>query len=368
MRILLLITELFNGTGGIKAFNNFLVKALLDLGHSLKIVAMNDTKNFSNDLHSNLFTPIGRYGFLKKIIFIVNALRQVVFFRPELIICGHINFSPLCIVINRLFKIPYFTITHGIEVWSLKRLKLKGLAKSSKILSVSNFTKQKILQQLPNYSEKDIFILPNTFDSERFKPVPKPEYLMKRWNIKNGDKVILTVARLAKSEQYKGYDRVITALNDISNVIPNLKYIIVGSGDDAERIKELIRKHHLEGKVILTGFITDEEIVAYYNLCDVFVMPSKGEGFGIVFLEALACGKPVIAGNKSGSVDAVLKGDVGILVDPDNLTQIKEAIVNVLSGNCDPRLLDKEYLRNRVCSEFGFDKYKERLGTILRGI
>jgi len=364
MKVLLLITELFNGVGGIKMFNNFLVKALLELGHTLSIVSINDIKHPSSNLNLNLFLPCAH----KKTMFVINALKQSLSFRPELILCGHANFSPFCMIINRIFKIPYFTIAHGIDVWNLNGLKFCGLANSSKILSVSNYTKQRILRQLINYPEKDIFILPNTFDSERFKPGPKPDYLMKRWDIKDDEKVILTIARLLKSEKYKGYDKVIITMNDIVKEIPNVKYIVGGSGDDVERIKDLIKNYHWEGKVILTGFIPDEEIVDYYNLCDVFVMPSKKEGFGIVFLEALACGKPVIAGNKDGSIDAVLGGDVGILIDPDNLSAIKQAIINVLKRNCEPRLLDKGYLRKRILNEFGFQKFKERLTTVLSKI
>jgi glycosyltransferase involved in cell wall biosynthesis len=117
--------------------------------------------------------------------------------------------------------------------------------------------------------------------------------------------------------------------------------------------------------VILTGFIPDDELVFYYNLCDCFVMPSKCEGFGMVFLEALACGKPVIAGNKDGSVDAVLDGELGVLVDPDNKDQIKDAIVDILKREVPENLLDGEYLRKRVTQAYGFDKFKERLKGII---
>lgn len=361
MKILLLVPELFNGTGGIKEFNNFLVKALLELGHTLSIVSINDIKHPSNNLNLNLFFPCAR----KKTIIVINTLKQSLSLRPDLILCGHVNFSPLCMIINRIFKIPYFTIAYGIDVWNLNGLKLCGLANSSKILSVSNYTKQRILRQLINYPEKDIFILPTTFDLEKFKPGPKPEYLMKKLNIKDDEKVILTIARLSKSEKYKGYDKVIITMNDIVKEIPNVKYIVGGSGDDFERIKDLIRNYHLEGKVILTGFIPDEEIVDYYNLCDVFVMPSKGEGFGIVFLEALACGKPVICGNKDGSVDAVLNGEIGILINPDNVDEIAQAIVKVLKGNVEKKFLDGEYLRKRIIEAYGFDKFKERVKEVI---
>jgi glycosyltransferase involved in cell wall biosynthesis len=97
-------------------------------------------------------------------------------------------------------------------------------------------------------------------------------------------------------------------------------------------------------------------------------MPSKGEGFGIVFLEALACGKPVIAGNKDGSRDALLDGELGILVDPDNIDEIAETIVKVLKKDVPEKLLDGKYLRKRVLEVYGFDKFKERVRDLLRVI
>ena len=89
----------------------------------------------------------------------------------------------------------------------------------------------------------------------------------------------------------------------------------------------MIRELGIESNVTLAGFVPDYELCSHYNLCDLFAMPSKGEGFGIVFLEALACGKPMIAGNKDGSVEAVLNGELGALVDPDNVAEIANAII-----------------------------------------
>jgi glycosyltransferase involved in cell wall biosynthesis len=273
-------------------------------------------------------------------------------------------------IINRIFKIPYFTFAYGVDVWNLNGLKLIGLKHSQGIVTISKYTKGVILEQLKNYSDDRIFMLYPTIVPERFKPGPKPEYLMKRWNINKDDKIILTVARLSKSEQYKGYDKVIIALSHLLNFptsqLPNFKYILVGSGDDLPRIKSLIRELHLEDYVILPGFVSDDELPDYYNLCDVFVMPSKKEGFGIVFLEALAYGKPVIAGNKDGSRDALLDGKLGILIDPDNVDELAEAIINVLEGKVEPRLLDPDYLKVTVLEHFGFDKFSKRVEEILQ--
>ena len=96
------------------------------------------------------------------------------------------------------------------------------------------------MQQMPDFQMDDIFILPNTVDPNKFIPKPRSEYLMKRWGIGDSDKVILTIARLSKAEKYKGYDKVIMAMKDIVKEIPNIKYVIGGSGDDKERIEKLI--------------------------------------------------------------------------------------------------------------------------------
>lgn len=369
MKILFLVPDLFNGIGGIQIYSNFLVKALTQIGHTLSIVSINDTGIPVNHTLFPLpykFAFSGKYRYLRKSVFIIDTLKQALSFKPELILCGHVSFSPLCLIISRIFETPYFTITYGIDIWDLDKLKLLGLKYSNKILSISRFTKNKILKQLTDYAEKNIFILPCTFDHDKFTPKPKPEYLMERWKINKDTRILLTVARLSKTEKYKGYDKVIMAMKEIVKEIPDVKYILGGSGDDIYRIKSLIKECGLEGKVILTGFIPDEELCDYYNLCDVFVMPSKKEGFGIVFLEALACGKPVICGSKDGSIDAVCNGELGILVDPDNTGEITSAIMKILKGNnVDKRFFDREYLRKRVIEVYGFDRFKEKVEKVI---
>lgn len=363
MKILFLAPDMFNGKGGILMFNNYLVKALLELGHIVSVVSINDTGKH-NDIEYS-FIYCGENRFLKKPLFAMTAFWQTLHFKPDIILCGHINFTPLCKSLNNFLKIPYFTIAHGIEAWDMTGLKRVSLKNSHKILSVSRFTKDKILEQLPDYPEENVFILPNTFDPEKFVPKPKPQRLMAKWGIKENDHVLLTIARLSKKEKYKGYDKVITAMKSLIKEGLNVKYIIGGSGDDADRIKELIKRNDLEDRVILTGFIPNDELVDYYNLCDVFVMPSEKEGFGIVFLEALACGKPVIAGNKDGSRDAVLDGEIGILVDPDNIEELRDALEKILKGNLSRKLFDGAFLRERVIEEYGFDKFRIKVKEII---
>ena len=361
---LLFLTGSLFAVGGIEKCNRNLLDAVLGIGYFMRVISRNDTEKEYKNL------PVISFGhhkviIIRKIAFASRTFLEAIFYNPDIIICGHINFSPLCYIISKFFGKRYIVLTHGIDVWDItSKTKIKGLKEAYLITSVSNFTKDKIIEQIPEVKSK-VYLLPNTIDGTFFHPKPKPAYLLKRHNLREDDKIILTIARLSKSEKYKGYDKVIEVLPRVIKEVPSVKYIIGGTGDDVRRVKELVRIKGLEGHVILAGFIPEEEMVDHYNLCDVFVMPSKKEGFGIVFLEALACGKPVIAGNKDGSVDALLNGELGILVDPDNISEIAEAIVKALKGQIDKKFLDRKYLRERVIEEYGADRFKERVGEIL---
>jgi glycosyltransferase involved in cell wall biosynthesis len=119
--------------------------------------------------------------------------------------------------------------------------------------------------------------------------------------------------------------------------------------------------------VTLTGFVPDEELVDHYNLCDVFAMPSKGEGFGIVYLEALACGKPTLGGNKDGAIDALCQGELGILVDPDDPNAIAQSLIQILQGtHPHPILYQPEVLRQKVIETFGFERFKQTLARLMQ--
>ncbi|MBO1351801.1 MAG: glycosyltransferase family 4 protein [Hormoscilla sp. GUM202] len=178
--------------------------------------------------------------------------------------------------------------------------------------------------------------------------------------------LLITPGRLDSQEQYKGYDRVLRALPTIIENIPQVHYLIVGKGDDLPRVEQLIQQLNLQHHVTLAGFIPDSELCDHYNLCDVFAMPSKGEGFGIVYLEALACGKPTLGGNQDGAIDALCNGELGALVDPDNIEEIAQTLIQILQGNYPNYLLYKpQVLRQKAIDTFGFEKFQQTLGLYL---
>ncbi|MEB3226072.1 MAG: glycosyltransferase [Synechococcus sp.] len=296
------------------------------------------------------------------LFFTLQVLLAAIFNRPDVIICGHVNFSPLAAKIATLFKIPYWVIVHGVDVWNLKNpSKITGLKSADQIISVSHYTRDRLLQEQALDPEK-IVVLPNTFDASRFHIDPKPQYLLEKYALKPDQPVVLTIARLADEEGYKGYDQIIRALPEIVKTLPNVHYLLGGKGNDKKRIERLIKDLDLENHVTLVGFIPDEALVAHYNLCDVFAMPSKGEGFGIVYLEALACGKPCLGGNQDGAIDALCQGRLGALVNPDDINEIAKTLIQILQKTYpNPLIYNPDALRQKVIEIYGFQRFQKTL-------
>jgi phosphatidylinositol alpha-1,6-mannosyltransferase len=193
-------------------------------------------------------------------------------------------------------------------------------------------------------------------------PEPKNQQLLTRYGIDRSNVVLFTLTRMAATEQYKGYDMVMQSVHDLKDKYPGIKYLLAGKWDSGEkkRMDALIDKLGLQQYLVFTGFIPDEELALHFTLADLYIMPSRKEGFGIVFIEAMFYGKPVIAGNEDGSVDALKNGRFGLLVNPASQQEITAAIESVLK---DP----EKYRPNHhdVMQHYGFDVYKEKLRRVI---
>jgi glycosyltransferase involved in cell wall biosynthesis len=366
------LPDVFEFKGGIQVYCAFLLQAMEQVlpNSDRHIFLKNDAKP-TDDLEFNAltkFTFTGQWksSFLHTPVFALQVFFAALLQRPDLIICGHINFSPLALRIFKLIKIPYWVIVHGIDAWDLQDIsKINGLKSAPKIISVSGYTRDRIVKE-QNISPDQISLLPNTFDASKLSIQPKPQYLLDRYLFQSDQQIILTVTRLASGDRYKGYDQIIRALPEIRRQIPNIHYLLVGKGDDRDRIETIIDEVNVRDCVTLAGFIPDEELSDHYNLCDVFAMPSKGEGFGIVYLEALACGKPTIGGNQDGAIDALCHGKLGVLVDPDNIDELGKTIVKILQRQyLLPIIYEPEKLRQKVIEIYGFDRFKQYLSKLL---
>jgi phosphatidyl-myo-inositol dimannoside synthase len=363
-KVLFLVLTAFSSMGGIEKFNRAFMKAFVQLTSKMSV-------QFSSaglyDVASNdAYIPAGQFKAFSgnKIYFVIAGICKSLF-RNELIL-GHINLALIGVIYKFLRPERKLTIIcHGIEVFEeQKGLKKKVLQVADSLLAVSNFTKQQLIS-IQRVDEKKITVFPNTIDP--YFPMPaefvKPSYLQKRYGLHANENILFTLTRINSEEGYKGYDKIIRILPGLKCKGVEFKYILGGKADavEEEKVKQLVRDYQLEDHVILTGFIPDEEVTDHYLLADAFVMPSKGEGFGIVFLEAMACGLQVIAGNKDGSTEALQFGTLGTLVDPDDLQQIEQAVQQALSNKPSQHLTQENMLQY-----FSFDHFCNRLEHLVQ--
>jgi len=239
------------------------------------------------------------------------------------------------------------------------------LDKVDHFFPVSDFTAE-LIHQL-NIDHQKITTVINGTDPDKFYPKKVPG-LQKKWGLKN-ERILMTITRL---NARKGIDTVLKSLPNILERFPDLTYVIVGAGEFEPRLRALVRDLNLGNAVIFTGRVSYEELNDYYNLCDLFVMPSISdypnvEGFGIVFLEANACEKPVIGSTSGGIPSAVLDGETGLLVEERNPARLSRAVIELLSDPARMRSMGKKG-RERVLEEANWNAVSDKLFNRMKQI
>ncbi len=279
--------------------------------------------------------------------------------RIKLVHCGYgLLAGSLALILKELFSTPFTMYAYGMELLQWRRsLTRHGLArlvfsKADAVVAVSNYTRR-ALEMFQRNSSRISTIRPGV-DSRRFSSPLDTSAIVDRYGLA-GSRVLLTVSHLVDR---KGHDMVIRALPDVLREIPQLLYLIVGRGPSEPRLRRLVKELGLDNHVIFAGYVSDADLPGIYNACDLFVMPSREtavdvEGFGLVFLEASACCKPVIGGRGGGVEDAVLDGVTGLMVSPMDPEDIARALLRLLRDRGFSRALGARG-RERVLREFGW--------------
>jgi len=310
VNVLFLVTDAYGGYGGIALFNRELCAALPDV--SITVIPRL-VRGSLPDLPPHVtFIADAANGPAAYLRAISNARRA----KWDLIICGHINLLPVATIGRPLL------VVHGIEAWKKRKM---PIAQCRGIVSVSSVTRDRMCGW-SRYAGP-AYVLPNAVHLEQYGIREKRADLIARYRLE-GKRVLLTVGRLDSAERSKGFDEVIDVLRDLPE---DVVYMIAGGGDDASRLQARARELGVASRVVFTGLFGEEDKTDLYNLADVYVMPSRGEGFGFVFLEAMACGVPAIASKLDGGREALLNGQLGALVDPTNPAEIRAAIVETLA-------------------------------------
>ena len=276
-----------------------------------------------------------RVSVLRSIWRIVRAEKIAVLCIGELVAGGWLAGAS-----RRLFGLKTLIYIHGEEISTRTRYdeggqrRRRAFAAADGIVAVSRFTRETLTSGFGVPAGK-IELVSNGVDLARFVPRPRPDHLVARYGLE-GRPVLLTVSRLYAR---KGMDRVIESLPAVLRKFPELVYLIVGEGSYRPTLEHLVAAHDLGRNVIFAGAVPDYELTDHYSLGDVFIMANREmpdgetEGFGLVFLEANACGLPVIAGRAGGSVDAVTDQVNGLVVDGDDTATITQAIIRMFEDD-----------------------------------
>lgn len=364
----ILVPELFRRTGGVQVFSrNFVAAVDAIAGRKVPVISMNDRgEDFPDDFKDGReWVACGDVGGLRRKARFVRAVWKRR--SSSRFLSTHPN---LCVVLGFLkgfCRFEYLIVAHGVDVWEMKSAALmSGLRKACVILPVSRFTQSKLSEQLgePLPSMK---VFPNMVDETRFFPATPAVLWRERLDIPATAHVVLTVARLDRTEARKGYDLVLDAIDRLREEHSDLVWILAGKGEDAARISDRAEELGLKDACRFTGFVSDEELPDLYRSADSFILPSQKEGFGIVFLEAAACGLPVVAGNIDGSVDALDEGRLGQLVDPNSVDAITVALRRIIFRDASvPFIGNSDALSKSVVDYFGRPAFQNRLHYVFQ--
>jgi phosphatidyl-myo-inositol dimannoside synthase len=392
LRVLALITDAFGSNGGISKFNRDLLTALCADPKCAEVVAMPRIMSERPGTLPDKLTWVtdglgGKLRYLSATLKIAirnrSTLRrdpapQPSTFNPQasgplapgfdLVVCGHINLLPAAFLARRLLSgvrssssrgraaVPLALFMHGLDVWKPHRsVVVRSLVRRiDAFVSVSAFTRDRFIRWSQVPAEKGL-LLPNCVDLTGFRPGEKDPLLLKKYGL-SGRRVLMTLGRLLP-DRPKGIDEVLGLLPELAKKVPDISYLIVGDGPDRSRLAAKTVQSGVGDRVVFAGRVSEPEKAAHYRLADAFVMPGYGEGFGIVYLEALACGIPVLASTLDASREALLDGEMGLLVDPRNQAELRQGLLRVLQqprGRVPPGL-----------EHFSFPNFVKRCHTII---
>jgi glycosyltransferase involved in cell wall biosynthesis len=330
LRSVMLLSDGFGGFGGIAKFNRDFLTALSKspLVAHLRALPRTMPEPVEADMPVALVyeRTAGAGNWVYALRLLACVIRRE---RIDIVLCGHLNLLRAAWVVARLKGARLVLVIHGFEAWQ-PRGGLHGwlAGRIDELVSVSRLSAERFCAW-SRFPLQRAQILPNCVDLERFHPQPKNTALLHHLGL-GGGKVIMTVGRMADNERYKGFDEVIAIMPRLLARYPGLKYLIVGDGSDRARLQAIVSDAGLSGAVIFAGRIAEADKVSCYNLADAYVMPSRGEGFGIVLIEALACGLPVVGSSVDGSREALRGGELGRVVDPADSEALFAAVIAAL--------------------------------------
>lgn len=345
---LALVTDAFGGRGGIAQYNRDLLEALAEAGLAARITVLprHAPEPSVTPAGVNQVSPrAGRLAYTAAVL--LTAWHR----QTDVVFCGHLYMAPLAWLIARVKRAKLVVQMHGIEAWPRpSRLRRRAVEAADLVLCVSRCTRAAVAGWAAIEPER-VVVVPNTV-SDRFVP---GDGLASRAELGiDRKRVLLSVGRMDARERYKGHDRVIAAIPALLQRGHDIVYVVIGKGDDRARLEAFARQTGVAEHVRFLGGVSLQYLASAYRMADLFVMPSTGEGFGIVFLEAMASGTPALGLDVAGARDALADGELGAAVAEDELPAV---IARLLAA---PRP-DPEALSHAVHARFGRPVFRAQL-------
>lgn len=347
-KILLVLSEIC-ANGGIQRFNRTFLAACLKLGCDCEVLSLRDDATSIARFPLDERVRLTGFGG-NRLQFALALFRRMRRGRYDDVLVGHINFVELVVTALAFAprRVRSLLVGHGIEVWnSIGPRRRRALRAIDCILCVSNYTRESFKSQAPALASERLLLFPNALSEaweskQNVVPVVTARALPERF--------LLAVTRLARGDRYKG---IVTTLEALRRVDESLHCVVVGNGDDLTFLQGVAKRFGVFARTHWLGSLSDEELTGLYRNCEAFVLPSGKEGFGIVFLEAMFFGAPVIAAREKGALDVVIDGETGLLVDYGDVVGLSRAI----EGVANDRALRRDIVRrarDRVTGDGAF--------------
>ncbi len=357
MSILYLLTDGFGGLGGISQVNRDFLRAACSFRGGSKVVAL--PRHIPRDcgpLPPGLtYDGAAARG---KLAYVARAARTILAGETcELVIAAHLNLQPLAKCISLTTGAPSMLLLHGIEAWTPPSSVVRRAAakRADWIVAVSQVTLDRFTAWAKIPRDRGS-VLPCAVDLARFTPGKPSPAVLEKYGIRPGT-IILTLGRLSSPERYKGVDELLETLPALRARVPDLLLVIAGSGDDRARLEAKAQQLGVGGHVRFAGYVPDAELVDLYRAARAFTLAGRGEGFGIVLLEAMACGIPAVASTLDGSFEAIGRGKLGIAVDPTRRDSLMSGLLEALRHPVGARPVGLE--------SFSYDAFEARVHAVL---
>jgi phosphatidyl-myo-inositol dimannoside synthase len=352
VRILFLAADLFGSHGGIARHCRAAVKAMTESPsvELVDVISLLDQRGGRPD--ERYFGPHGRAYVAcggSRAEFVARVA-QALCRQYDLVIAGHVHFAPLL----PLARAKRVTFIYGIDAWSrLPWLRRASLQRSHRVLAISRFTAD-AASRANDVDRQAIEVVPCCLDPFLYGEATASDGA----STELAHNSLLTVARLSLAESSKGHEVVLRAMPRVLDAVPDASYAIVGDGDLRPLLEDISARLGLSERVRFYGALTDQEVQSCYRTCTAYVMPSRWEGFGLVFLEAMAHGRPIIASTRDAGAEVV--GEAALLVDPEDTPAVAETIIELLRT---PELQVRygQAGQARLAAHFTYERFRESL-------